>query len=62
VLGGARAVGSLLTVDPSWQDPARRPPPWTSRDAAALDLDGPARLITALAADTVALRRQLSIA
>ena len=61
VLGGARAVGSLLTVDPAWEDPARRPPPWTKQDAAALDLDGPARLITALAGDTVALRRLLSI-
>jgi urease accessory protein len=61
VLGDARTVGSLLTVDPSWDDPARRPPPWSREDATSLDLEGPARLITALAGDTVALRRLLSI-
>ena len=65
VLGGARAVGSLLTVDPSWEDPTLRPPAWsgddvTSLDAAAMDLEGPARLVTALAADALALRRLLS--
>jgi urease accessory protein len=60
VLGGARTVGSLLTVDPSWVDPTLRPPPWCHPDAAALDLEGPGRLVTALAADTVALHRLLS--
>ena len=59
VLGGARAVGSLLTVDPRWDDQTQRPPPWSGNDAASLDLEGPARLITALAGDTVALRRLL---
>ena len=61
VLGGARAVGSLLTVDPSWEDPAQRPPPWSAEDAAGLDLEGPGRLVTALAGDALALRRLLSI-
>ena len=59
VLGGARAVGSLLTVDPSWEDASLRPPPWCSDDAAALDLEGPAQLVTALAGDALTLHRLL---
>lgn len=60
VLGGARAVGSLLTVDPRWENPALRPPPWESDNAAGLDLEGPGRLVTALAADAPTLRRLLA--
>ena len=62
MLGDARAVGSLLTVAPSWEDPALRPAPWSGEDAAVLDLEGPGRLVTALAADALKLHKLLPIA
>ena len=56
---GARAIGSLLTVDPAWADPSVRPAGWAHPDAAAMPLAGPGLLVTALAADTHTLRRRL---
>jgi len=60
VTGGRRAVGSLLVVDPAWQD---RPPEWPApaagADTALLPLRGPAVLVTALAGDGLALRHRL---
>lgn len=59
VLGGVRAVGSVLAVDPGWQG---RPPAGRvlGDGAAVLPLAGPAALITAVAADNLALRRDLT--
>lgn len=58
VLGGARAVGSLLVVDPG------RPEPPAGRvlsgRAAVLELAGPAALISAVAENNLALRRDLT--
>lgn len=62
VLAGARAVGSLLVVDPEWADPARRPAAWSGAGVAVLPLDGPGVLVTALAADALTLRRRLDTA
>lgn len=60
---GARAVGTLLLVDPQWTDPARRPPGSASRTAtaatAAMPLAGPGLLVTVLGADAIGLRHQL---
>lgn len=58
VIGGHRAVGSVLVVDPGWAESppsARRLP----AAAAVLPLAGPAALITALGDDNLALRRTL---
>jgi urease accessory protein len=58
VLGGARAAGSVLTVDPVW---AQAPPSEcvVSPGAAVLPLAGPAALVTAVADDNLALRDDL---
>ncbi|MBS9533872.1 urease accessory protein UreD [Mycobacterium sp. M1] len=58
VLAGAGAVGSVLVVDPAWQV---RPPDARvlSSGAALLPLAGPAALVSAVAADSLALRRDL---
>jgi urease accessory protein len=58
VAGHHRALGSILAVDPDWDEhtPQAR---LLSGDAALLPLAGPAALITAQAADSLALRRQL---
>jgi urease accessory protein len=60
VLGGSRAVGSVLTVDPAWE---HAPPRGCviSPTAAVLPLTGPAALVTALGDDNLALRRDLTI-
>lgn len=60
VTGGRRALGSALIVDPAW-DQARVARATTVIDpgAALLPLAGPAALVTALAADALALRRHL---
>jgi urease accessory protein len=59
-LGGANAVGSVLTVDPAWE---QSPPRGCviSPTAAVLPLTGPAALVTALGDDNLALRRDLTI-
>jgi urease accessory protein len=59
VLGGARAVGAVLTVDPAWQQ-ARSRESLASPRAAVLPLAGPAALVTAVADDNLALRRDLN--
>jgi urease accessory protein len=61
VLGGRRAVGTVLVVDPEWDSASdRHPPPATNAtDAAVLPLGGPAVLLTALAYDALMLRRRL---
>lgn len=60
VTGGRRAVGSLLVVEPGWQDsPSGAPSSVAGVDTALLPLCGPAMLVTALADDALALRRQL---
>lgn len=59
VLGCARAVGSVLIVDPAWE----QAPPGEcalSPSAAVLPLAGPAVLVTAVDADNLALRRDLT--
>lgn len=58
VAGGARAVGSVLLVDPDWCD---GPPPAhvVGSSAAVLALDGPAVQVVALAEDALALRQCL---
>ena len=57
-VAGARAVGSVLVVDPAWRD---RPPPGALLGSAAvlLVLAGPGALVLALADGAVALRRSL---
>ena len=58
VAGSARAVGSVLLVDPAWE--TCRPAPATlTPTAAVLPLAGPAVQVVALAADAIALRRAL---
>jgi urease accessory protein len=58
VLGGARAAGSVLLVEPAW---AEHPPAATvlGPTAAVLPLAGPAVLVTATAPDALTLRRHL---
>jgi urease accessory protein len=57
VLGGARAVGSTLIVDPAWGP--EPPPGFTVTDGALCPLAGPAVLATALAPDGHTLRARL---
>lgn len=59
VTGRHRAIGSILVVDPAWQEIPPPIPAALKGDAAILRLPGPAVLISALAPDTVTLRRQL---
>jgi urease accessory protein len=58
VLGANKCVGSLLVVDPVW---AGRPPAGRvfAPDAALLPLVGPAIIISALASNSLLLRRHL---
>lgn len=56
VVGHNRAVGSLLVVDPAWQD---RSAQLLSGRAAVLPLAGPAVVVSAVADDSLELRRQL---
>lgn len=58
VMGGRRAVGSVLVVDPELSHPLARPAALPA-DTALLRLSGPAAVATALAKDTSALRRKL---
>lgn len=61
VTGGRRAVGTLLLVDPSLaaEPPVSGPAGGPGVDLALLPLAGPAVLVTALAPDSLALRRRL---
>jgi urease accessory protein len=54
----ARAVGSLLTVDPTWSR-CPRPTGWASPGAAGMPLAGPGFLVTAVADDARTLRARL---
>jgi urease accessory protein len=61
VTGGRRAFGSLVVVDPAWEDTP--PPAALLGDAAAvLPLPGPAALVSAVAADALQLRDCLDAA
>jgi urease accessory protein len=61
LLDGHRAVGTLLWVDPAPREPERAPVPGLASEAVAvMPLAGPGILVTALANDAVALRRNLS--
>ncbi len=59
VSGGQRALGSLLVVDPAWGKASPRIVDSLGKDAAILQLPGPAVLMSVLAPDTLLLRRQL---
>ena len=59
VVGRAKAVGSVLLVDPRWSD---APAALALDDAAVLPLAGPGVLVTALADDALALRARLDAA
>ncbi|MFB7237795.1 urease accessory protein UreD [Streptomyces sp. NPDC056269] len=61
VLGGHRATGQLLVVDPAFED---KPVPsrLLGEFAAVTPLAGPAALVTAVAPDALAVRRLLDIA
>lgn len=58
VTGGHRAIGSLLAVDPAWE---QEPPSAIALegDAAVMPLAGPAALVSALCPDALRLRRTL---
>ncbi|MGK4908883.1 urease accessory protein UreD [Streptomyces albus] len=58
VLGGHRAVGQLLVVDPALED-APAAPRVLGETAAVTPLAGPAVLVTAVAPDALCLRRVL---
>ncbi|MEU0372155.1 urease accessory protein UreD [Streptomyces sp. NPDC006283] len=59
VLAGHRAVGQLLVVDPAYEGRPAEPRP-LGATAALTPLAGPAVLVTAVAADALALRRVLA--
>ncbi|MQA79899.1 MAG: urease accessory protein UreD [Streptosporangiales bacterium] len=56
---GARAYGSLLTIDPTWTDERRRKAALAEPGLAVLPLAGPGVLVTALDADARLLRDRL---
>ncbi|EKE43145.1 urease accessory protein UreH [Oceaniovalibus guishaninsula JLT2003] len=58
VLGNAKAVGSVVAVDPGWGDAPPSAAPF-DRDAALTPLAGPGIAIGAVAADSLTLRRLL---
>ena len=58
--GDHRALGCILVVDPTWSETTLSIPALEG-DAAILPLAGPAMLVSVLAPDTLALRRQLEI-
>ncbi|KAB7844931.1 urease accessory protein UreD [Streptomyces mobaraensis] len=64
VLGGHRAVGQLLAVDPDFGDAPPVPPPHTAEGAvaAAMPLTGPAVAVSAVASDALRLRALLRTA
>lgn len=58
VLGGGRAIGSLVVVDPAWADDGP-PPRVLGPDAVVMPLVGPAVLATAVGADWRPVRAAL---
>ncbi len=60
VAAGYRAVGSILVVDPDWQDAAPQAQELPGQ-AALMPLAGAGVLISALAEDSLALRHQLEL-
>ncbi|NLU69845.1 urease accessory protein UreD [Streptomyces sp. HNM0574] len=64
VLGGNRAVGQILVVDPQFEEPGARPRETRllGPGAAVTPLAGPAVLVTAVAPDGLQLRRALESA
>ena len=58
VLGNARAVGTIVAVDPGWADTPPPALPFHS-DAALTPLAGPGVAIGAVAPDSLAMRRLL---
>lgn len=62
VVAAHRAIGSLLVVDPGWQDGAQVRPPALDGDAAFMPLAGPAVIATATYDDSLRLRRSLASA
>lgn len=59
VTGGSRAIGSVLVVDPRWEEYRLTMPATQPDDAVLLPLTGPAVLLSALASDAHGLRRRL---
>jgi urease accessory protein len=59
VLAGARAVGSVLLVDPAWEAPGPPVPAVLGESAALMPLAGPAALAVATGPDLRAVRAQL---
>jgi urease accessory protein len=59
VLGGGRAIGSVIIVDPAWVDGGAPPAAVLGDDAAVLPLTGPGVLATAVGADARRLRAVL---
>jgi urease accessory protein len=62
VLGDARAVGSLLIVDPAWLETGPPPAQVLGPDAVAMPLAGPAVLVAALSVDSRCVREILDAA
>jgi urease accessory protein len=62
VLGEALALGSLLTVHPTWLETGPPPARVLGPAAAAMPLAGPAVLVTAVGADTRSVRQILDAA
>ncbi|HET9518654.1 MAG TPA: urease accessory protein UreD, partial [Actinoplanes sp.] len=59
VLGGARALGTVVIINPDWVD-GGPPPAWVpAADAAVMPLTGPAVLATAVAPDSRAVAAAL---
>ncbi|GAB3519332.1 urease accessory protein UreD [Arthrobacter monumenti] len=58
VVGQHRALGSVLVVDPDWEDEPIAARPFAP-DAAVLPLNGPAAMVSTVAADSLRLRRNL---
>ncbi len=59
VLGGARAAGSLLMVDPAWETSSPPEPRLLGPDAALMPLAGPAVLASVVAEDALTVRSLL---
>ena len=62
VLAGTRSIGTLLIVDDAWQESGPPPTLVLGPTAAAMPLNGPAMLVTALARDSAEVRRHLDAA
>jgi urease accessory protein len=62
VLAGARSIGTLLIVNAAWRESGPPPAQVLSPTAAAMPIEGPAILVTALAEGTAEVRRYLDAA